>query len=232
MCGRYLRRSDKQRIAEAFKGGHLPEDFVLPPDYNVAPTTFQRVIRGCRESGERELVLMRWGLIPNFAKSPADYKGISTINARAESIEKSPTWRVPFQRRRCLVLSDGYYEWARPDLKTKQPYSFMMRDEAPFAFAGLWDAWKEPDGAWLQSFSVVTTEANSLTQAVHSRMPVLRNWPLSEAQEERTVKSIRVTTYAPQINRATGRPPARLLADSQPPYPDTSPALELEGCGL
>ncbi len=95
MCGRYLRRSDKQRIAEAFRVGELPKDFPLPPDYNIAPTTFQPVIRESRESSDREMVLMRWGLIPYFAKSLADYKGISTINARAESIAKSPTWRVP-----------------------------------------------------------------------------------------------------------------------------------------
>jgi putative SOS response-associated peptidase YedK len=173
MCGRYLRRSDKQRIAEAFKLGKLQDEFVLSPDYNIVPTTFQPVIRESRESTERELVPMRWGLIPHFTKSLADFKGISTINARAESIEKSPTWRVPFQRRRCLVPSDGFYEWLQLDAKTKQPYSFMMKDEVPFAFAGLWDAWKEPDGGWLQSFSVVTTEANSLMQAVHSRMPVI-----------------------------------------------------------
>ncbi len=111
MCGRYLRRSDKQRIAEAFRVGELPEDFPLPPDYNVAPTTFQPV---SRESSDREMVLMRWGLIPYFAKSPADFKGIATINARAESIEKSATWRAPFQRRRCLVPTDGFYEWVRP----------------------------------------------------------------------------------------------------------------------
>ncbi len=171
MCGRYLRRSDKQRIAEAFRVGELPEDFPLPPDYKIAPTTFQPVIRESRESSDREMVLMRWGLIPYFAKSLADFKGISTINARAESIEKSPTWRTPFQRRRCLVPTDGFYEWKRLDPKTKRPYSFTMRDEAPFAFAGLWDAWKEPDGGWLQSFSIVTTEANELMSSVHIRMP-------------------------------------------------------------
>ncbi len=91
MCGRYLRRSDKQRIAEAFRVGELPEDFPLPPDYNIAPTTFQPVIRESRESSDREMGLMRWGLIPYFAKSLADFKGISTINARADSIGKSPT---------------------------------------------------------------------------------------------------------------------------------------------
>ncbi len=162
MCGRYVRLSDKQRIAEAFRSGQISADVPLPPDYNVAPTTFQLVIRESRESGDRELVLMRWGLIPWFTKSPAEVKGISTINAPAETIQKSSTWRAPFERRRCLVVADAFYEWKKLDPKTKQPYSFMMRDESPFAFAGLWDAWKEPDGGWLQSFSIVTTDANEL----------------------------------------------------------------------
>ena len=103
MCGRYYRRSDKQKIAEAF---HIAQtdDFVLAPwDYNLAPTTFQPAIRHNRDTGDRELTLMRWGLVPHFAKSLKDFRGFSTINARAEGIIKSATWRIPFQRRRCLV---------------------------------------------------------------------------------------------------------------------------------
>jgi putative SOS response-associated peptidase YedK len=174
MCGRYYRRSDKQRIAEAFKLGKLPDGFVLPPDYNVAPTSFQPVIREQRDARERELVMMRWGLVPNFAKSLADFKGMSTINAKAETLSTSATWRVPFQRRRCLVPADGFYEWQLLDAKTRQPYAFMMRDDRPFAFAGLWDAWKDPaNGEWLQSYAIITTDPNELTMAVHNRMPVI-----------------------------------------------------------
>jgi putative SOS response-associated peptidase YedK len=99
---------------------------------------------------------MRWGLVPHFAKSLADYKGFSTINARAESLLKSAMWRVPFQRRRCLVPADGFYEWKKIDPKTKQPYAFAVTDREPFAFAGLWDSWKEPDGGWLQSYSILS----------------------------------------------------------------------------
>ncbi len=174
MCGRYYRRSDKQRIAEAFHLGKLPDEFVLPPwDYNVAPTTFQPVIRSAKETGERELVLMRWGMVPHFAKSLADFKGISTINAKAETLMNAVTWRVPFQRRRCLVPADGFYEWKKLDPKTRQPYAFSMADGAPFAFAGLWDGWKDPDGGWLQSYSIITTTPNELTATVHDRMPVI-----------------------------------------------------------
>src|SRR5271163_4159187 len=173
MCGRYYRRSDKQRIAEAFHAG-VPPDLVLPDwDYNVAPTTFQPGIRNDKETGDRELVLMRWGLVPFFTKQLSDFKGISTINARAEGIEKARTWRVPFEKRRCLVPADGYYEWLHLDNKTKKPFAFKMRDDAPFAFAGLWDAWKEPRGEWLQSYSLITTEANELASDVIDRMPVI-----------------------------------------------------------
>jgi putative SOS response-associated peptidase YedK len=174
MCGRYYRRSDKQRIAEAFKLGKLPEGFVLPDwDYNVAPSTFQPIIRADKETGDRELVLMRWGLVPFFTKQLSDVKGISTINARAETVEKSPSFRTPLKKRRCLVPADGFYEWKKLDPKTKQPFAFSMSDDTPFAFAGLWDAWKDSNGNWLQSFSIITTDANELMAPVHNRMPVI-----------------------------------------------------------
>jgi putative SOS response-associated peptidase YedK len=175
MCGRYYRRSDKQRIAEAFKLGRLPEGFVLPDwDYNVAPATMQPVIRLNRHTGEREMVLMRWGLVPFFAKSASDFKVFSTINAKAETLEEKALWRGPFQKRRCLVPADGFYEWAKIDPRTKKPYAYSLNDDQPFAFAGLWDAWKDPvNGEWLQTFAIVTTTANELTGEVHDRMPVI-----------------------------------------------------------
>lgn len=103
MCGRYYRRSDKQKIAEAFHVAQV-DDFALPPwDYNVAPTTNRPIIRNNRDSGERELALLRWGLVPFFTKSITNVKGLSTINARAETVAKSPTYREPLKKRRCLV---------------------------------------------------------------------------------------------------------------------------------
>ena len=191
MCGRYFRRSDKQQIAERFHAGTLG-DFPLPPDYNVAPSTFQPIVRQSRDDAAvRELVLARWGLIPNFAKTLAEFKGLTTINARAEAVMTSSMFRVPFERRRCLIPVDGFYEWkalaAGPKAK-KQPFSFTLRDGQPFALAGVWDAWKEPKpkaisvhapDTWLQSFAIVTTEANELMSSVHTRMPVIlheRDW--------------------------------------------------------
>ena len=174
MCGRYLRRADKQRIAEAFRLGQLSEDYPLPPDYNIAPATFQPVVRLNRDSGERELVMMRWGLVPYFAKSLSDWKGFSTINAKAETLGEKALWRAPFEKRRCLVPADGFYEWKKLDAKTKQPIAYTLSEGQPFAFAGLWDAWKDPHtGEWLQTFAIVTTTANELTGEVHDRMPVI-----------------------------------------------------------
>jgi putative SOS response-associated peptidase YedK len=183
MCGRYLRRSDKQRIAEHFRLGHVAP-VPLPADFNIAPTTHQPVIRLNRDTGERELVLMRWGLVPYHAKSLADYRGISTINARAESIT-SGLWKRLFERHRCLVPADGFYEWqtlpsalsgprAKKPKVAKKPFVFSLNDDLPFAFAGLWDAWLDPTTSqWLQSFSIVTTESNELLSSIHTRMPVI-----------------------------------------------------------
>jgi putative SOS response-associated peptidase YedK len=182
MCGRYLRRSQKQRIAEHFRLHEIPP-FPLPPDYNIAPTTHQPVIRLSKDTGQREMVLMRWGLVPFHAKSLAGYKGISTINARAENISQG-LWKRLFERHRCLVPADGFYEWqtlssalSGPKKKpkpVKKPYAFTLTDEPLFAFAGLWDAWRNPEThEWLQSFAIVTTEANEVMASVHTRMPVV-----------------------------------------------------------
>jgi putative SOS response-associated peptidase YedK len=197
MCGRYVRRSDKQRIAEAFRVEQGLDELVLgPDDYNVAPTTFQPVIRESRE-GEREIALMRWGLVPFFTKQLADVKGISTINARAESVNKSPNWREPFKKRRCLVPADAFYEWKKIDPKTRQPFAFTVDHGAPFAFAGLWDAWKSPQGDWLQSYTILTTDANEVMAPVHTRMPVILHprdyarWLSHEAAEQPPVDLLR-----------------------------------------
>jgi putative SOS response-associated peptidase YedK len=187
MCGRYATKSDKQQIASAMKVGKVFDEPFLP-NYNVAPSTFQPVIREERDSTEREMVLMRWGLVPFFAESLTKWKGFSTINARAETISKSETWREPFKRRRCIVPADYFYEWLTITKTQKQPYVISLKSGQPFAFAGLWDAWKEPKprGAsvhtpdtWLQSFSIITTEANEMMSAIHTRMPVIlreRDW--------------------------------------------------------
>ena len=144
-----------------------------PADYNIAPSTFQPVIRESKEDSTRELVMMRWGLIPFFTKQLSDVKGMTAINAKAETVRTSPTWREPFKKRRCLIPASGFYEWQTIDAKTKKPFVIALTDTPLFAFAGLWDAWKDEHGGWLQSFSIVTTEANELMSSIHTRMPVI-----------------------------------------------------------
>ncbi len=174
MCGRYVRHSDKQKIAEYFHAHPQPAELAMPgEDFNVAPTTYQPIIRQSRETGDREMVLARWGLIPFFTKDLKDVKGLSTINARAESITKAASWREPFKKRRCLVPANAFYEWPKAGKLRKQPYAFELANGQPFAFAGLWDAWKDKDGHWMQSFAIVTTEANELMARIHPRMPVI-----------------------------------------------------------
>lgn len=171
MCGRYYRRSDKQRIADAFRIG-IPPTFDILPSYNIAPQTFQPIVRLDAETQQRELALLRWGLIPFWAK---DAKiGYSTINAKAETLATAPAFREALKRRRCLVPADGFYEWQLLDPKTKQPWAITLKDGSPFAFAGLWDTWKDKTtGQPLETYTIITTEPNELTARLHNRMPVI-----------------------------------------------------------
>ena len=173
MCGRYYRRSDKQRIAEAFKVGKLPSGFELAPDYNIAPDTFQPVIRPDFETGDRELVSMRWGMVPWFAKTEDEFKELSTINAKASRLQESNMWREPFKRRRCLVPADWFYEWPVVNGE-KQARAFALKDGSPFAFAGIWDRWKDKDtNEILESFAIVTVEPSEWMAKYHDRMGVI-----------------------------------------------------------
>lgn len=174
MCGRYVRRSDKQKIAEWFHAEAELASLPMPDaDYNIAPTTSQPIVRQSRETGEREMILARWGLVPFFTKDISDAKGISTINARAETIATAKTWREPFKKRRCLIPASAFYEWPKDGKPPKQPYVFELANANLFAFAGVWDAWKDDQGHWLQSFAIVTTEANEMMAEIHTRMPVI-----------------------------------------------------------
>lgn len=176
MCGRYGRRADKQRIAEWMQTRNTDvfDDSYLAPSYNVAPQSLQPVVRLDSETGQRELTIMRWGLIPFWSK---DAKiGYSTINAKAETITTSPAYREAIKRRRCLVPADLFYEWKKIDAKTKQPYAFALRDDSLFVFAGLWDTWKDKaTGQAMDTYTVITTDPNELINglSIHDRMPVI-----------------------------------------------------------
>jgi putative SOS response-associated peptidase YedK len=179
MCGRYVRKSTRREIANWF-AAHDPADDApgveWGPSYNVAPQTFQPVVRLNRDTGQREIVLMRWGLIPYWSK---DAKiGYSTINAKAETVATAPAFREAFRRRRCLVPADAFYEWQKLDPKHKQPFAIALASREPYGFAGLWERWKDPQtnptsSQWLETFSIITTDANQVVAPLHNRMPVI-----------------------------------------------------------
>ena len=170
MCGRFARRSTQEVLADWF-GVELEDMPWFAPTYNAAPQSTQPIVRLNRDSGSREFALMRWGLVPFWAKDPKF--GYSTINARAEEAPTKPAYREALKKRRCLVPSDAFYEWQRLDAKNKQPYAIALKSGEPYAFAGLWESWKPKDGPPLDTFTILTSDPNELMQPIHNRMPVI-----------------------------------------------------------
>ena len=167
MCGRFALYSDPKTLARRF-GAQAPAD--LRPRYNVAPTQSIPIVR--EDDGQRRFALVRWRLIPHWAKEME--LGYNTINARAETVASSPAYRSAFRHRRCLVVADGWFEWeTRPDSKRKQPWFITLRDHEPMAFAGLWDRWHSPEGTDVESCTIIVTDANDRTRTIHPRMPVV-----------------------------------------------------------
>ena len=168
MCGRYRLSRRKQLVEEYFDA--VSDEPEWTSRYNIAPTQPVPVIRQNPKEPRRELTFMRWGLIPSWAK---DMSGAAAmINARSETAATKPAFRDPLTSRRCLIPADGFYEWVRSG-KAKQPYCFEVNDGELFAFAGLWDRWKDPSGQWIKSCSILTTTPNAVASSVHDRMPVI-----------------------------------------------------------
>jgi putative SOS response-associated peptidase YedK len=168
MCGRYRLSRRKQLVEEYFDCG--PSDDDWSPRYNIAPTQPVPVIRQNPKEPIRDLSLMRWGLVPSWAKDASGAAGM--INARSETAATKPAFRDPLKFRRCLIPADGFYEWVRTG-KAKQPYCFEVNDGELFVFAGLWDRWKDANGDWVKTCSILTTTSNAVTAPVHDRMPVI-----------------------------------------------------------
>jgi putative SOS response-associated peptidase YedK len=168
MCGRYKLSRRKQFVEEQFETQPWDDDW--SPRYNIAPTQSVPVIRQHPKEPVRQLSLMRWGLIPSWAKEPS--VGASMINARSETASTKPAFRDAMKFRRCLIPADGFYEWQRT-AKSKQPFCFEVNEGELFALAGLWDRWKSSDGTWIKTCSILTTTPNAVTAPVHDRMPVI-----------------------------------------------------------
>jgi putative SOS response-associated peptidase YedK len=193
MCGRFTLRTPASVIAEQFGLFEVP---ALAARFNIAPSQPVAVVRarsdllpGSPAAGasgttqeraaesspspippRRELALLRWGLVPSWAKDATI--GSRLINARAETAAEKPAFRAAMSARRCLVIADGFYEWQRTG-RAKQPYFFQLRRGRPLAFAGLWEAWRGPDHTLLETCTLLTTAANDLIRAIHDRMPVI-----------------------------------------------------------
>jgi putative SOS response-associated peptidase YedK len=172
MCGRYEIHSHPAAIALAFGLAHPPE---VAARYNIAPSTDVPIVRVNAE-GQRELVRVRWGLVPRWAKDPSI--GSRMINARGETIADKPSFRMAYRRHRCLLPADGFYEWmavatAHGEPPRKQPVHVGMKDGSLFAMAGLAERWRSPEGEVLDTCTIVTTTANARLQPVHDRMPLI-----------------------------------------------------------
>lgn len=184
MCGRFTLTVDADSIQMHFPWlEQVPHQ--IAPRYNIAPTQPIAVVPN---DGRNTVDHFVWGLIPFWAKDPSI--GSRMINARSETLAEKNSFKNAYKRRRCLVLADGFYEWAKvPGQKTKQPYYFRMEDGAPFAFAGLWEEWNSPEGSQLKSATIITTDPNPLVAKVHARMPVIlhqEDYPLWLSTEEQT----------------------------------------------
>lgn len=202
MCGRFTVSMAPDLIAEKFGLAEVPD---LRPRYNVAPTQDVPVVRVEEPQAGRRLYLIRWGLLTPGAGAAGREGGL--INARSESVHEKATFRWAFQHRRCLVLSDGFYEWQRINGR-KQPYYVTFPDHRPFAYAGLWDRWRPPEGEPIESCTILTTDSNPLVKPIHDRMPVI----LGPGAYE--------TWLDPRAVGSEGGPTVEVLAALLRPYPD------------
>jgi putative SOS response-associated peptidase YedK len=215
MCARFtLRRRLNlvmKELAEMLPVGLF--DWDQPPRFNIAPTQQVAAVRATADAGQREVVPLKWGLIPSWSK---DAKlATSCINARGETIATKPAFRSAFKKRRCLILADGYFEWTgKPG--HKQPWHFRFDDDRAFAFAGLWEHWKPPEGDPVETCTIVTTEANAESAKFHDRMPVVLDphdysqWldpatapaDLTPMIQSRSIEGLKVHAANPAVNNS------------------------------
>ena len=205
MCGRFTLTTSGEVIAQQFD---FPDPPDIPPRFNIAPTQEIATIWNLSEQQTRQFQWMKWGLIPFWSKDVTI--GSKLINARVETAAEKPAFRKAFRHQRCLILADGFYEW-KTEGKTKQPYYFSLKERSPFAFAGLWDSWKSPDGEDRISCTILTTEANESVQPVHHRMPVIlsadiySDWLNSSLNQPEQILSLLQITPQSTVNPVSSK---------------------------
>jgi putative SOS response-associated peptidase YedK len=169
MCGRFVLKAPFSELVRLY---NVTNNLNLEPRSNIPPTENIAAVRPDPVGTGRRLDMLRWGLVPWWAK---DLKvSFSNINAKAETVAEKPAFRDAFRERRCVIPADGFYEWKKIDAKTKQPYAIVMKDRSVFGFAGLWERWKDrASGEMIQSCTIITTTPNEVCAALHDRMPVI-----------------------------------------------------------
>ncbi len=168
MCTRYVLL--KEDLCELLARLGLGPDSKFVSRYNIAPSSFVPAVRNPPTESHHEVVTLRWGLVPSWAQT--DGSGSQLVNARAETVASKPSFRDAFRKRRCLIPATGFYEWEHRG-RVKRPWLFRPRHEQPFAFAGVWETWRAPDGTALETCALITTEPNDLMRPIHDRFPVM-----------------------------------------------------------
>ncbi|MGM9988953.1 MAG: SOS response-associated peptidase [Bacillaceae bacterium] len=168
MCGRFTLFADYDELLERFQIEAAFDRKSYLKSYNIAPS--QSVVAVINNGKQNRMGYLRWGLVPSWAKD--EKIGYKLVNARGETVAEKPSFRKSFVKRRCLILADSFYEWKKDD-KRKIPMRIKLKNNEPFAMAGIWDAWKKPDGSLLYTCSIITTNPNPLMANIHDRMPVI-----------------------------------------------------------
>lgn len=186
MCGRFVLNENPRKLAEQF---NLSGELDFSSSWNIAPSS--RICTVTADGkGNRHLSKMRWGLIPSWAKDATI--GNKLANARGETVAEKPSFRSAFKNHRCIIPASGFYEW-KTENGVKFPWYISLKSGAPMAFAGLWETWHQKDGETIESCCIITTEANTLMQSIHDRMPVLLNtdqWATWLSQQEHNAEKL------------------------------------------
>lgn len=226
MCGRYSLSKSKKELQDRFEAEMLPD---FQPRYNIAPTQLLPVITSQSPKG---FSFFYWGITPDFGKNrPVAQK---LINARAETVSEKVSFKTSFQKRRCIIPADGFYEWKNLGKKTKIPYRFTLRDDKLFSFAGIWEEFEAIDGEIQHTFIILTTSPNDIVQPIHDRMPVIltkeseKIW-LNEYSEEEDLKKLFLPQSSDSMLSYTVSPLVNSVKNDQPAVMNRTSPMDQHG---